>query len=70
MVRYNLAYVNHLIYSKDNGRVLGYDNAHGQHHRHYMGKVKPIVFTTFAQLEKRFQAEWTKLVRRRENEKN
>ena len=39
VARYNLAYVNPLIYAGDNGRVLGYDSAHGQHHRHYKGKV-------------------------------
>ncbi len=38
VVRYNLAYINHLIYSGDNGRVLGYDSAHGSHHRHYKGQ--------------------------------
>jgi hypothetical protein len=40
VTRYNLAYVNPLIFSGDNGRVLGYDNAHGEHHRHYMGEVE------------------------------
>ena len=39
VARYNLAYINHLIYSGDNGRVLGYDSAHGIHHRHFMGKT-------------------------------
>jgi len=34
VARYNLAYINPLIYADDNGRVLGYDSAHGQHHRH------------------------------------
>lgn len=28
MTRYNLAYINHSIYQMDNGRVLGFDNAH------------------------------------------
>ena len=37
VTRYNLAYINPTIYAGDNGRVLGYDNAHGHHHRHYMG---------------------------------
>jgi predicted transcriptional regulator len=26
----------------DNGRVLGFDNAHGTHERHYMGEVKAV----------------------------
>lgn len=58
VTRYSLAYINHLLYSGDNGRVLGYDNAHGYHHKHYMGNVEPIVFNTFAKLEKRFQQEF------------
>lgn len=29
VTRYNLAYINHAIYRGDNGRVLGFDNAHG-----------------------------------------
>ena len=29
VVRYNLTCVNHLIYVGDNGRLLGYDSAHG-----------------------------------------
>jgi hypothetical protein len=31
-----------LIFSGDNGRVLGYDNAHGEHHRHYRGEVEAV----------------------------
>lgn len=41
--RYNLAYINHLIFSGDHGRVVGYDNAHGYHHRHYMGVMEPAL---------------------------
>jgi len=40
VVRYNLAYINHDIFQRDNGRVLGYDNAHGTHHRHMKAKSK------------------------------
>ncbi|MDF1613805.1 toxin-antitoxin system TumE family protein [Desulfurivibrio dismutans] len=58
VTRYNLAYINHLIYSGDNGRVVGYDNKHG-HHRHYKGAVEPIKATSFAELEKRFEQDWT-----------
>ena len=35
--RYSLAYINPAIFAGDNGRVLGYDNAHGYPHRHFMG---------------------------------
>jgi hypothetical protein len=63
VVRYNLAYINHLIYAGDNGRVLGYDSAHGYHHRHYRGKVTTIRFESFEQIEVRFQREWTRLAK-------
>jgi hypothetical protein len=63
VVRYNLAYVNHRIYSGDDGRVLGYDSAHGQHHRHYRGKVTAVGFESFEQIEARFQREWHRLAK-------
>ena len=31
VVKYNLAFINHRLCAKDNGRVLGYDNNHGGH---------------------------------------
>ena len=55
VVRYNLAYVNHLIYAGDNGRVLGYDSAHGRHHRHYRGKITTVRFETCDKEVKRAQ---------------
>ncbi|MCM2306812.1 MAG: DUF6516 family protein [Sulfuritalea sp.] len=58
VVRYNLAYINHDIFQGDNGRVLGYDNAHGVHHRHYMGKVEAVAFQSFGNIEERFEVEW------------
>lgn len=63
VARYNLAYINHLIHAGDNGRVLGYDSAHGYHHRHYRGKVTAVRFESFEQIEARFQREWTRLVK-------
>ena len=69
-VQYNLAYIHHLIYAGDNGRVLGDDSAHGYHHRHYRGKVTTIRFESFGQIEGRFQREWNRLakeVRRAQN---
>lgn len=60
VVRYNLAYIHHGITTKDNGRVVGYDNAHGYHHRHYMGKVESIEFTSFEDIEERFEQDWLK----------
>lgn len=40
VTRFNLAYINPSEFAGDNGRVLGYDNAHGTTHRHLRGKVK------------------------------
>lgn len=62
VVRYNLAYINHALYAGDNGRVLGYDNNHGFHHKHFMGEVKPVVFSSMEELEERFYQEWTNLL--------
>jgi hypothetical protein len=61
VVRYNLAYINHLIYAGDDGRVLRYDSAHGHHHRHYRGQVTTVRFDSFEQIEERFQREWNRL---------
>jgi len=58
VTRYSLAYINHHLFTGDNGRVLGYDNAHGYHHRHYMGEVKTITFISFTALEDQFQNEF------------
>jgi hypothetical protein len=56
--RYNLAYINHRVCSIDNGRVVGYDNAHGYHHRHLMGQVEPIEFSTYEDVEERFELDY------------
>lgn len=61
VVRYNLAYINHALYAGDHGRVLGYDNAHGYHHRHYFGTVEPVTFVSFADIEARFEQDWLAL---------
>jgi len=58
VVRYNLAYINHALHSGDNGRVVGYDTAHGVHHRHIMGKVEDVVFKSFEDIEARFEQDW------------
>jgi hypothetical protein len=63
VVRYNLAYINHLIYGGDNGRVLGYDSAHRQHHRHFRGKVTAVRFEGFEKIEARFEREWNRLAK-------
>jgi hypothetical protein len=59
--RYNLAYINHEMYQGDNGRVVGYDNAHGYHHRHYFGTVEPVMFVSFEDIEEQFARDWIAL---------
>ncbi len=61
VTRYNLAYINHLIFSGDNGRVLGYDNKHG-HHRHLKGVVQPLDTTNYEVIERRFEREWAEVL--------
>lgn len=61
VTRYNLAYINHLIYANDNGRVLGYDNRHG-HHRHCMGVVEPVKTNSFEEIELLFEQEWATIL--------
>jgi len=69
VARYNIAYINHTMFSGDNRRVLGYDNAHGYHHRHWMGTVEPFEFGSYASVIDRFQSEWQDLVKRRKEKK-
>lgn len=58
LVKYSLAYINENITIKDSGRVLGYDNSHGYHHKHYMGKVIPVEFVSLEETEKQFEKEF------------
>ena len=62
VARYNLAYINHAIYQGDNGRVLGFDNAHDYHHRHYMGEIEAVKFVSYEATQERFQQEWLEVV--------
>jgi hypothetical protein len=61
VVQYALAYVNPLIFSSDNGRVLGYDNAHGFSHKHLMGEVTHESFPGYEALYERFDTEWKEI---------
>lgn len=63
VTRYNLAYINPAIFTGDNGRVLGYDNAHGYHHRHKFGEIEPVDFSSYQEQLERFQQEWNELMR-------
>lgn len=58
VLHYALAYINHSIYSGDDGRVLGYDNSHNHSHKHFFGAMTPDSFTTYEELYDRFQDEW------------
>jgi hypothetical protein len=62
VTRYNLAYINPAIFTRDNGRVLGYDNAHDYHHRHWFGAVEAVSFTSYEEQLERFQQEWSALM--------
>jgi hypothetical protein len=69
VTRYNLAYINHAIYLGDNGSVLGFDNAHDYHHRHYMGAIEAVEFTSFEATQERFQQEWLEIVNQKQGQK-
>ena len=57
VVRYNLAFiVSHLTFA-DNGRILGFDNAHGIHERHFMGEVRTVEYESFPATARRFYRE-------------
>ena len=61
VARYNLAYINFLVCQEDNGRVLGYDNSHDDHHSHFMGTVAPYKFQTYESLAADFHQEVAEL---------
>ena len=57
LLRYSLALIDTHRSGVDSGRILGYDNAHGHHHRHCGGKVETVEFESYESIEKRFEAE-------------
>lgn len=69
VTRYNLAYINHAIFRGDNGRVLGFDNAHDYHHRHYMGVVEAVEYVSYETTLERFQTEWQEIISKRRSKK-
>lgn len=69
VTRYNLAYINHAIYQGDNGRVLGFDNAHDYHHRHFMGEIEAVEFVSYEATQERFQQEGLEIVNRTRGKK-
>jgi len=59
--RYSLAYINPAIFTGDHGRVLGYDNAHGFPHRHFMGKITPEPALSWEAIREKFEMEWRQI---------
>ena len=67
VVKYNLAFLLPHLARADNGRILGYDNAHGIHERHFKGEVKPVSYKGYAATSKRFHREANDIRRSYEN---
>ncbi len=65
---YALAYINLRLCPADNGRVLGYDHTHGYHHRHFMGRVESIEFSSYEALVDQFYREVYELWRIEDDE--
>jgi len=56
IIKYNMVYINKNIFPNDNGRVVGYDNSHDFHHKHYFGQITELDdFMTYEELVRRFQ---------------
>jgi len=58
IVKYSMAYINKDIFPNDNGRVIGYDNSHNFHHKHYFGEIYEVDdFINYQDLVSRFKSE-------------
>jgi len=57
VVRFNLAFINFHLFAGDNGRVLGYDTAHGLAHRHFAGNVGVLEPAPYDEIFDIFMAE-------------
>lgn len=68
VIRYNLAFILPHLTRIDHGRILGYDNAHGVHERHFMGQVQLVEFKSYAATARRFYREVEALRRNYEDE--
>ena len=56
IVKYNMVYINKSVYPNDNGRVMGYDNSHNFHHKHYFGQITELDdFQNYQELVQRFK---------------
>jgi hypothetical protein len=64
IVKYSMAYINPLIFSGDHGRVIGYDNTHDFHHKHYLGEVSEVTdFSSYQALVDRFEKELKEFIK-------
>ena len=64
IVKYSMAYVNPLIFSGDHGRVIGYDNTHDFHHKHYLGEISEVNdFSNYQELVNRFEKELKEFIK-------
>jgi hypothetical protein len=66
--RYNLALMLPHLFRADHGRVLGYDNAHGVHERHFMGTVTPVRYSNYLATAQRFYREAASIRRKYEDQ--
>jgi hypothetical protein len=56
IVKYNMVYINKNVFPNDNGRVMGYDNSHNFHHKHYFGQITELDdFVSYQELVQRFK---------------
>ena len=56
IVKYNMVYINKNVFPNDNGRVMGYDNSHNFHHKHYFGQITELDdFVNYQELVQRFK---------------
>ena len=56
IVKYNMVYINKSVFPNDNGRVMGYDNSHDFHHKHYFGQITELDdFLGYEELVQRFK---------------
>ena len=67
VAKYNLAFINHALCTRDNGRVVGYDNNHGDHHRHFAGAEEKFAFISYEKLLERFLNEVRELRQKKES---
>lgn len=64
VVKYSMVYINKSLHPDDNGRVLGYDNAHDYHHKHYFGDIYELDnFISYQELVQRFRKELKEFIK-------